>query len=164
MKQRLLNKKAAVTGASSGIGQATALCLAKEGADVALIARDMERLAKTAEQVRSLGRKAIVIQGDIKESSGETSRRRFGMLQGRATACTMADILRACGAACWRNPCGSLSPGRKKQAIAPLCRPLRHVSGRKNEETRKKITRLFANRELILIFVGKEIPIKQLST
>ena len=65
MKQRLLNKKAAVTGASSGIGQATALCLAKEGADVALIARDMERLTETAEQVRSLGRKAIVIQGDI---------------------------------------------------------------------------------------------------
>ena len=44
MRERLLGKKAAVTGASSGIGRASALNLAREGADVALIARNRERL------------------------------------------------------------------------------------------------------------------------
>lgn len=65
MKQRLLGKKAAVTGASSGIGRASALNLAKEGADVALIARDRSRLEETAEMIRKLGRKAVVIEADI---------------------------------------------------------------------------------------------------
>ena len=68
MKQRLLGKKAAVTGASSGIGRASALNLAKEGADVALIARDRDRLEETAEMIRKLGRKAVVIEADITDA------------------------------------------------------------------------------------------------
>jgi len=65
MKEKLIGKKAAVTGASSGIGRASALNLAKAGADVALIARDRERLEETASMVRALGRKAVVIIADI---------------------------------------------------------------------------------------------------
>jgi NADP-dependent 3-hydroxy acid dehydrogenase YdfG len=69
MKQRLLGKNAAVTGASSGIGRATAIRLAREGADVALIARDQDRLTETAAQIRALGRSALVLQADVTDET-----------------------------------------------------------------------------------------------
>ncbi len=65
MRRRMEGKKVAITGASSGIGRATALRMAREGADVALIARNRERLEAVAEEVRALGRKAVVAEADI---------------------------------------------------------------------------------------------------
>ncbi len=67
MKQRMTGKKVAITGASSGIGRATAVRMANEGADVALIARNRERLDEVSEEIRMLGRKAVVIEADITE-------------------------------------------------------------------------------------------------
>ena len=67
-KLRLEGKKAAVTGASSGIGRASAIELAKAGCDVALIARDLERLKETAAEIEKIGRKAVVITADITDS------------------------------------------------------------------------------------------------
>lgn len=61
----LTGKVAIVTGASSGLGVAFARSLAEVGADVALGARRAERLADTAELVRSAGRKALVVQTDV---------------------------------------------------------------------------------------------------
>ena len=61
----LTGKVAIVTGASSGLGVAFARSLAEVGADVALGARRAERLAETAELVRSSGRKALVVQTDV---------------------------------------------------------------------------------------------------
>lgn len=67
-KLRLEGRNAAVTGASSGIGRASAINLAKAGCDVALIARDVDRLNETAEEIRKLGRRAVVITADITDS------------------------------------------------------------------------------------------------
>lgn len=50
-KLKLSGKRVAITGASSGIGKATALRMAREGADVALIARNRERLCGVAEPI-----------------------------------------------------------------------------------------------------------------
>jgi len=61
----LTGKKAFVTGASRGIGQAVAVALAQAGADVALVARSEEGLAGTAEQIAGCGREAHVIPADV---------------------------------------------------------------------------------------------------
>jgi glucose 1-dehydrogenase len=63
---RLQNRVAFVTGATQGIGQAIALRLAQEGADVAINARhDDERAAATRERVRSLGRRCMTVVCDV---------------------------------------------------------------------------------------------------
>jgi NAD(P)-dependent dehydrogenase (short-subunit alcohol dehydrogenase family) len=61
----LTGKKAFVTGASRGIGQAIAVALAEAGADLALVARGEDGLAATAEQVTAHGRKAFTIPADV---------------------------------------------------------------------------------------------------
>jgi 2-deoxy-D-gluconate 3-dehydrogenase len=59
----LSGKVAIVTGANTGIGQSLAVALARAGADVALVGRTPAE--ETAEQVRSLGRKAAIIGADL---------------------------------------------------------------------------------------------------
>jgi NADP-dependent 3-hydroxy acid dehydrogenase YdfG len=61
----LEGKVALVSGASSGIGAATALRLAHEGVDVALLARNRQGLEKVAAQVRGAGREALVLAVDV---------------------------------------------------------------------------------------------------
>ncbi len=65
MNLELKGKKAVVTGASSGIGKATALALAKEGVEVALIARNKPRLKDVANQIRQAGGRAFAVPVDI---------------------------------------------------------------------------------------------------
>jgi NADP-dependent 3-hydroxy acid dehydrogenase YdfG len=62
---RLASTVAVVTGASSGIGEATALALAAEGATVAIVARRAERLEDLAARIASAGPEPIVIPADL---------------------------------------------------------------------------------------------------
>ncbi len=62
---KLQDKVALITGSDSGIGQATAIEFAREGADVVVhYLRDEEGANSTREQVEAQGRRAIVVQGD----------------------------------------------------------------------------------------------------
>lgn len=60
-----LNKVAIVTGASSGIGRATALALAKQGARAALVSRRGDALLELAWQINHQGSDAIVVRTDV---------------------------------------------------------------------------------------------------
>ncbi len=57
--------RAVVTGASSGIGEALAIRLAKEGTDVALVARRKAELDRVAGVIRDLGQRALVVPCDV---------------------------------------------------------------------------------------------------
>ncbi len=65
MANALEGTVALVTGASSGIGEATARALAANGAKVALSARRLERLERLAEEIGGGGHTALAIESDI---------------------------------------------------------------------------------------------------
>ena len=65
MTGRLMDTVALVTGASSGIGAATARTLAVQGAAVAVVARRGDRLAVLADDLRANGGNALVLEADI---------------------------------------------------------------------------------------------------
>eukprot|EP00903_Cladosiphon_okamuranus_P013047 g12171.t1 len=56
---------ALVTGASSGIGKATAIAFSNEGAKVVLAARREEKLQEVADEITSAGGEAVVVVGDV---------------------------------------------------------------------------------------------------
>ncbi len=61
----LTGKKALVTGAGRGIGKAVALGLARAGADIGLVARTESELNSVADQVKEIGRQAVVAASDL---------------------------------------------------------------------------------------------------
>jgi 3-oxoacyl-[acyl-carrier protein] reductase len=65
----LQDKVALVTGASQGIGRATALVLAESGAKVALAARSRDKLEALAREIEGAGRKALVVPMDVAEAA-----------------------------------------------------------------------------------------------
>jgi len=82
---RVTDMVAIVTGAGRGIGRATALALAEQGADVVLAARTQEQLDTVADEVHALGRKAVVVATDLSDTSNlaglvDTAVAQFGHL------------------------------------------------------------------------------------
>jgi NADP-dependent 3-hydroxy acid dehydrogenase YdfG len=69
MTQRLQGTVAMVTGASSGIGEATALALAAEGAAVAVVARRRDRLDELAKRIEAGGGTALVVEADVTDEA-----------------------------------------------------------------------------------------------
>ncbi len=63
----LINKIALVTGASSGIGRATAKLFAAEGAHVVVTARRHEELEKVVAEIAAAGGRAMALAGDVKD-------------------------------------------------------------------------------------------------
>ncbi|RDV43621.1 NAD(P)-dependent dehydrogenase [Leifsonia sp. ku-ls] len=66
---RLTGRKAVVTGGDSGIGAATAIAFAREGADVAIVylPEEEEDAQRIAGLIRDAGRTAVTIPGDLKD-------------------------------------------------------------------------------------------------
>jgi NADP-dependent 3-hydroxy acid dehydrogenase YdfG len=68
MTEGIKDKVVVITGASSGLGEATARLLAGEGARVVLGARRADRLQSLAKQLAASGGKAIAITTDVCQS------------------------------------------------------------------------------------------------
>ena len=69
MSAKLAGRVAVVTGAANGIGRAAALCLAREGADLALLDHEADALADVARQAAALGRQVLPIHVDCTDRS-----------------------------------------------------------------------------------------------
>ncbi len=68
--QPLKEHVALVTGASSGLGRATALALAQAGADVGLIGRSKPELDQVADEITAIGRRVLTMPLDLADESG----------------------------------------------------------------------------------------------
>lgn len=63
---RLKGQTAVVTGGGKGIGRAICLALAREGADIVVVARTEKDIRETARMVEKAGRKALAVSTDIR--------------------------------------------------------------------------------------------------
>ena len=82
---KLIDKVALITGGNSGIGKATAILFAKEGARICLTGRNETRCKKVIEEINKGGGQAIYVIADVRSSDEcqrtvETTMKAFGQL------------------------------------------------------------------------------------
>ena len=97
MDLHLDGKVALVTGASRGLGRATALALAREGADVVIAARNQGPLDEVAEAVRRLGRRVLAVSADVgnpadREQLANQAMEFFGQVDVLVSNATALDV------------------------------------------------------------------------
>ncbi len=102
MPGRLAGKTALITGGASGIGRATALRFAEEGADIAVADLNPDRAAETAAAVKALGRRAISLKADTSteadnESMAERAFTQFGKVDILVAAAGISHALYVSG-------------------------------------------------------------------
>jgi 3-oxoacyl-[acyl-carrier protein] reductase len=66
---KLEGKTAVIVGAGRGIGRATAIALAREGANIVLAAPEPDEIEAVAAEIREIGREALPVQTDIQHKS-----------------------------------------------------------------------------------------------
>lgn len=91
----MTGRAALVTGAAAGLGRASAIRLAEVGADVALVDISAEGLEATAETIRGLGRKALILPLDLSQRANcrlavERAVAEFGRLDA---LCNVAGVM-----------------------------------------------------------------------
>src|SRR4051812_30490053 len=84
MELRIHGRKALLSGASRGLGKACALALAREGAEVTIVARTRDMLERTADELRQTGATVTAVVGDIATPQGR---------EAALAACPAPDIL-----------------------------------------------------------------------
>ena len=85
MAKKLKNSVVVITGASSGIGRATALAFAKQRARLVLAARNEENLSETAEKCKGRHTEVLVVPTDVsQEEEVENLARRAVQARGLA--------------------------------------------------------------------------------
>lgn len=140
--RQLLNSRALVTGASSGIGRALALELARRGVDLVLLARREDRLAEVSAEVARLGRRAVIVVGDVTDH--ETRRRALAAARDELGG---LDIL--------VNNAGVSAHGRLADADPARLRPIMEVNFFAPVELiREALPLLRAGRQAVVVNIG----------
>jgi NAD(P)-dependent dehydrogenase (short-subunit alcohol dehydrogenase family) len=93
---RLLNKIGIITGAGSGIGKATALACAREGADIVVFDLKPETAEETVSEVQGIGRRGLAVGGDVTREADidqlvEQTLRQFGRIDFLVNNAGVAD-------------------------------------------------------------------------
>lgn len=109
----ITDRVAVVTGASSGIGRATALALARAGAHLVLAARREDALQRLANEVRSLGREALVVPTDVTSLQGVQH-----LVAQTLEQWQRLEILVTCAGIYYRSPVADISPILLQQSLA----------------------------------------------
>ncbi len=76
----LKEQVALVTGGASGMGKATCLTLAKRGCNIALVDLNFEEANRVSQQIKKLGRQALVFKTDVANSKDSFSLLRGGRI------------------------------------------------------------------------------------
>ncbi len=101
---RLKGKIALITGAGRGIGRATALLFAREGADLALTSENSAEIEAVATEVRSLGRRAVPLAADLRDETQVST-----MVSAALDSLGRADALVCCAGVALHGEVASLS-------------------------------------------------------
>jgi NAD(P)-dependent dehydrogenase (short-subunit alcohol dehydrogenase family) len=113
-QRRLEGRRALVTGASRGLGEAIARLFAAEGAAVALVARDGERLVALAAELEAAGAKATAVRADVSraDETAEAAERAHDALGGLDT------LVNAAAVDCEWKPTAQLSVESWEETVA----------------------------------------------